>query len=237
MRDHKHLMLMLGFVVLAAVGCGGTTTEIDIPCGGIFLCPSNDPAVPYTVSPGANTLMLVGDTVRLIAYSCAANSLFCGPFIGPNNVTSTWSVTPDTVMASVGPMPGQAPHVLLKALRPGTARIEVHGAADPSLTATLDYFVADSSAVGNILLGSFTSVRVTQTITVAATVVDSFSHTFYHVRPTSWSLSDSTKLAILSSVMRDGSEVLTVRGMSPGTAEVRAHFRGITASHSVTVNP
>lgn len=244
-RSGRGIALALIVIVVSAcfdldldlTGLGGTGVGGGGgPYGGCFLsCAS------YRIEPGS-VRMLKGDTVRLIA--CGSDP-FCGYSSEERGlVFSKWSVSDSSVLLH-GPRDSAATSILVRAAAPGQVLVTAQAFATET-SAVSAVTVADSSAIAKIEL-----VRTSRGEVVYSTVPAKFDVHLtdstglrYRARPTGYSVSDTSILQVQvldSAYQADISQRtprpvrVVVAGLSPGTADFRVHFLGITAVVPLTV--
>ncbi len=210
-------------LALAVNGCSDPfgIGDIELPywSGCFTLCSSEWP-VEMIVIPGSVNL-LVGDTVRETL----------GSGIG------TWTSSSDavafiTVDGFTSTVTSPTREVLLKALRPGLAEIDVR--IDTTRNGRYPIRVADSSAIATI---SFWGGSMPPSLTVGAVIApiallrDAEGREFRGA-PTEWTSSDSLVVAIANTAI--GVRLVANRA---GSATITAKFLAVSQTTTITVVP
>ncbi|MGH7678636.1 MAG: hypothetical protein ACRENU_09235 [Gemmatimonadaceae bacterium] len=224
-----------GFLVIAA--CFEIDLQgLDNVC--VFSCPFVPGQTVFALAPSSERI-LRGDTLSFYTYTCA--EWFCET---DGNLNSRWSIEGDAAGAGLAPdalskTVASAPRILVHGVAVGQSTITAIAVGDSTQSGSAVLHVADSSAIVGLKLVAAgpDSIRLSGQLGIFTELRDG-SGNLYRTQPGDWSISDSSvaQLAI-GRLPFGGRTYYLVEPKTPGTVEVTATFRHLSAKLQVTVVP
>lgn len=223
-------------VLVAFTACFDPIGPIGLDFSGV--CASGCGPSAWLLMDPQTIRMLRGDTTRVSAWYCSRNNS-CD-----TSATLRWSTTTDDsiirfdVGGELQALVDSRHSVLVRGVGRGVSTIGASRA--DSVSATVQVTVADSSEITAIRVNRIGLGKDTARVDVPAAFevrfMDGNGRTI-SAAPTAWSLSDSTVLAVTRTTVGRLAFLMTVVGLTPGRADLRIHFLGLTKVVALTVVP